>query len=326
MGSTGESRKIVITVDVRDATARRLRHGPTLLERTLIVQVEGGNTVFIRSDPHAFPRISCMRIPSIICSGTLPPSLARKVRTHMQLPTRAERPTERRATCPPPSSVSATCLPTAYGRSLESLCACKIPVRTAPVTCASVAQQRLRAGIVVPKEIWRLTGALYERLALGGRDERLFVSYGDEREVREIRECVDTGAALASSGTLWRPHANACVHARTQGPYTCACAFEGGVGLLTQAGAERRRHGGARSGRQTGAVAFASRGPPPAPPLPPGSSLPTHSPSSHFSPLRTCFTWFLPAANPPADTARLLPLECRCAWRVMAQPAAAAGA
>ena len=30
----------------------------------------------------------------------------------------------------------------------------------------------------------RLTGALYERLALGGRDARLFVSYGDEREVR----------------------------------------------------------------------------------------------------------------------------------------------
>ena len=172
----------------------------------------------IRTPPRAF-------LPS--CSGTLPASLARNVRTHMQLPTRAGRPTERRASCPPPSSVSATCLPTAYGRSLESLCACKIPVRTAPVTCASVAQQRLRAGIVVPKEIWRLTGALYERLSLGGRDERLFVSYGDEREVREIRECVDTGAALASSGTPWRPRANACVHAREAHTHEHAHSREG---------------------------------------------------------------------------------------------------
>ena len=47
---------------------------------------------------------------------------------------------------------------------------------------------------MIPREIWRLTGALYERLPRAECDvSRLFVANGDEAEVREIRECIDTG-------------------------------------------------------------------------------------------------------------------------------------
>jgi hypothetical protein len=35
----GEARKMLVTVEVRDAAARRLRHGHTPLDRTLVVQV-----------------------------------------------------------------------------------------------------------------------------------------------------------------------------------------------------------------------------------------------------------------------------------------------
>ena len=136
----GESRELVFTVDVRDAAARTLRHGKSILQRMLVLQVEGGNSIFL--------------------------------------------------------SVRASVLPTAHGRSLEALSASVFPVRSAPVTCSS--ERRLRAGTMIPREIWRLTGALHERLPRAERDvSRLFVANGDEAEVREIRECIDTGAAFS---------------------------------------------------------------------------------------------------------------------------------
>jgi len=84
----------------------------------------------------------------------------------------------------------------AHGRTLAALATCPFPVRSAPITWTSAHERRLRTGILLPKEIWRLTGALYERLALGGRDQRPFVASGDDVQVLEIRECIDTGEAL----------------------------------------------------------------------------------------------------------------------------------
>jgi len=136
----GESRRLLVTVDVRDAAARNLRHGVSALERVLALQVEGGNTLFL--------------------------------------------------------SVRASVLPTAHGRSIEALAASAFPVRSAPVTRvpgARTAERRLSAGTTIPREIWRLTGALHERLPRGGREERVFVASGDAAELREIRECLDTG-------------------------------------------------------------------------------------------------------------------------------------
>jgi uncharacterized membrane protein YgcG len=78
-----------------------------------------------------------------------------------------------------------------------------LPVRHVPHILSgwggqATAGVRVRAGLALPREIWRLTGALYERLALGGRDQRLFVAYGDPKEVEEIRECIDTGVAFGA--------------------------------------------------------------------------------------------------------------------------------
>ena len=49
----------------------------------------------------------------------------------------------------------------------------------------------------VPKELWRIVDAIYER----GLDERdLFTAAGDPDEVYQIRECLDTGAPFDSFG------------------------------------------------------------------------------------------------------------------------------
>jgi len=62
----GESRKLVFSVHVRDAVARTLRHGMTALDRTLVLQVEGGNTIFISVTANCHPtgigRRSCVAV------------------------------------------------------------------------------------------------------------------------------------------------------------------------------------------------------------------------------------------------------------------------
>jgi len=62
----GESRTLVFSVHVRDAVARTLRHGMTALDRTLVLQVEGGNTIFISVTANCHPtgigRRSCVAV------------------------------------------------------------------------------------------------------------------------------------------------------------------------------------------------------------------------------------------------------------------------
>jgi len=62
-----------------------------------------------------------------------------------------------------------------------------------PILRAEKYDLNARAAMCVPKELWRIIDAIYER----GLDERdLFTAVGDPDEVYHIRECLDTGAAF----------------------------------------------------------------------------------------------------------------------------------
>lgn len=81
-----------------------------------------------------------------------------------------------------------------FGMAVDELVLYTDPIREVPLDPILRAEKydlNSRAAMCVPKELWRIIDAIYER----GLDERdLFTMIGDPDEVYQIRECLDTGA------------------------------------------------------------------------------------------------------------------------------------
>mmetsp|Transcript_60960 Transcript_60960/g.137861 ORF Transcript_60960/g.137861 Transcript_60960/m.137861 type:complete len:287 (+) Transcript_60960:716-1576(+) len=97
-----------------------------------------------------------------------------------------------------------------FGAGLDELasCAAEQPIRQVPIALTPDGQRRFLANpnatgptLSVPKELWRLVDAIYQR---GGMRERhLFLTLGNPTEVERIRECLDTGVGFEPS---WSVH------------------------------------------------------------------------------------------------------------------------
>ncbi|KAL3807945.1 hypothetical protein ACHAXA_006823 [Cyclostephanos tholiformis] len=83
-----------------------------------------------------------------------------------------------------------------FGMSVDELVLYTDPIREVPLDPILRAKKydlNSKAAMCVPKELWRIIDAIYER----GLDERdLFTTTGDPDEVYQIRECLDTGASF----------------------------------------------------------------------------------------------------------------------------------
>ena len=83
-----------------------------------------------------------------------------------------------------------------FGMSVDELVLYTAPIREVPLDPVLRSEKydiNSKAAMCVPKELWRIIDAIYER----GLDERdLFTAIGDPDEVYQIRECLDTGAAF----------------------------------------------------------------------------------------------------------------------------------
>ena len=81
-----------------------------------------------------------------------------------------------------------------FGMSVDELVLYTDPIREVPLDPIHRAEKydlNSRAAMCVPKELWRIIDAIFER----GLDERdLFTMIGDPDEVYQIRECLDMGA------------------------------------------------------------------------------------------------------------------------------------
>ena len=79
-----------------------------------------------------------------------------------------------------------------FGMSVDELVLYTAPIREVPLDPILRAEKydlNARAAMCVPKELWRIIDAIYER----GLDERdLFTAVGDPDEVYQVRECLDT--------------------------------------------------------------------------------------------------------------------------------------
>jgi len=95
-------------------------------------------------------------------------------------------------------SVSGKYARSCFGMSVDELVLYTAPIREVPLDPILRAEKydlNARAAMCVPKELWRIIDAIYER----GLDERdLFTAVGDPDEVYLIRECLDTGALFES--------------------------------------------------------------------------------------------------------------------------------
>jgi phosphatidylinositol-bisphosphatase len=93
-------------------------------------------------------------------------------------------------------SVSGRYARSCFGMSVDELVLYTDPIREVPLDPILRAEKydiNAKAATCVPKELWRIIDAIYER----GLDERdLFAAAGDSDEVYRIRECLDTGAAF----------------------------------------------------------------------------------------------------------------------------------
>jgi phosphatidylinositol-bisphosphatase len=90
-------------------------------------------------------------------------------------------------------SVTARYARSCFGMSVDELVLYTDPIRQVPIDPILRAEKydlNSRAAMCVPKELWRIIDAIYER----GLDERdLFSMVGDPEEVVTIRESLDTG-------------------------------------------------------------------------------------------------------------------------------------
>jgi phosphatidylinositol-bisphosphatase len=83
-----------------------------------------------------------------------------------------------------------------FGMSVDELVLYTDPVREVPLDPILRAEKydlNSKAAMCVPKELWRIIDAIFER-GLNERD--LFTMSGDPDEVYQIRECLDTGASF----------------------------------------------------------------------------------------------------------------------------------
>src|SRR3569832_743346 len=91
-------------------------------------------------------------------------------------------------------TVKATFARSCFGLSAEELVMFSDPIRTVPLDAvkrAEMMDSKPTTALCVPKELWRLIEAIYEK----GIDEpHLFVELGNAEEVIHIRECLDTGS------------------------------------------------------------------------------------------------------------------------------------
>jgi len=91
-------------------------------------------------------------------------------------------------------SVSGKYARSCFGMSVDDLVLYTDPIRAVPLDPILRAEKydlSAKAAMCVPKELWRIIDAIYER----GLDERdLFSTLGNPDEVYQIRECLDTGA------------------------------------------------------------------------------------------------------------------------------------
>lgn len=90
-------------------------------------------------------------------------------------------------------TVKATYARSCFGMSAEELVMYSDPIRMIPLDAikrAEMMDSKPSSALCVPKELWRLIDAIYEK----GIDEpHLFVEPGIADEVNHIRECLDTG-------------------------------------------------------------------------------------------------------------------------------------
>mmetsp|Transcript_18358 Transcript_18358/g.26328 ORF Transcript_18358/g.26328 Transcript_18358/m.26328 type:complete len:792 (+) Transcript_18358:113-2488(+) len=83
-----------------------------------------------------------------------------------------------------------------FGMSVDELVMYSDPIRNIPldpIKRAETREMNSSAALCVPKELWRIVDAIYER---GLHEKDLFTTPGEPDEVYEIRECLDTGAAF----------------------------------------------------------------------------------------------------------------------------------
>ena len=83
-----------------------------------------------------------------------------------------------------------------FGMSVEELVLYSDPIREVPLDPILRAERydfNSKPAMCVPKELWRIIDAIYER---GVNERDLFSHPGNPDEVYQIRECLDTGAAF----------------------------------------------------------------------------------------------------------------------------------
>lgn len=91
-------------------------------------------------------------------------------------------------------TIKATYARSCFGMLAEDLVMYSDPIRNVPLDAikrAETVDPRLAAALCVPKELWRLIDAIYEK---GVGAPHLFVEPGIKDEVDQIRECLDTGS------------------------------------------------------------------------------------------------------------------------------------
>lgn len=89
-----------------------------------------------------------------------------------------------------------------FGMSVDELVLYSDPIRNVPLDPIKRAEKYDPSpanALCVPKELWRLIDAIYEK---GLQEPDLFVDPGNPEEVKQIRECLDTGAPFGQFRTL----------------------------------------------------------------------------------------------------------------------------
>jgi phosphatidylinositol-bisphosphatase len=85
-----------------------------------------------------------------------------------------------------------------FGMSVDELVMFSDPIRTIPLDAikrAELMDSKPASALCVPKELWRLIDAIYEK---GLGEPHLFVETGTSDEVNHIRECLDTGSRFGT--------------------------------------------------------------------------------------------------------------------------------
>lgn len=93
-------------------------------------------------------------------------------------------------------SVSGSYARSCFGMSVEELVLYSDPIREVPLDPILRAEKydfNAKSVMCVPKELWRIIDAIYER---GVSERDLFSIPGSPEEVYRIRECLDTGASF----------------------------------------------------------------------------------------------------------------------------------